>query len=450
MLADKLLSAAHQPGGSPHDTDREVRLDPLRAPSRPIFRPIFRPTCGPTCGPSSRSKPCPVFRPICRPISHEVRHLELLKKRFGEVALQHCEVMLRDVGESRRITTGIHKHFGDTDIQVPSPHPHPDPNPNLNPNPNPNPNPDPDSNPNMDIQVVDVTVVSRTCWPSLPAEVFQLPTKVQQQLDRYEKQFLHAKAPRKLAWKPALGCVTLDVHFDDGSVVRDVTCTPLHATILHHFGERRRWPLKELAEALGVSRDLTKRKLRLWLNRGFLHEVPPDGKDGDTTYTAASSLGNGDAPRHVTEEDDEGDGADAKAKQLEDEMKVCMDTLYPPPPTTHHPPPTTHHLPPTTYHLPPTTYHLPPTTYHSPRTTYHPPPTTHPPTTYPPTYDPPPTTHRCTNSMSWVCSPTSSRCPSTASIICSRCSCSRTTATAATTGRSRRVHAIVLCLSYLH
>lgn len=239
MLADKLLSAVYQPGGSPHDTDREVR------------------------------------------------HLELLKKRFGEAALQHCEVMLRDVGESRRITTGIHKHFGDTDIQV-----------------------------------VDVTVVSRTCWPLLPAEVFQLPTKVQQQLDRYEKQFLHAKAPRKLAWKPALGCVTLDVHFDDGSVVREVTCTPLHATILHHFGERRRWPLKELAEALGVSRDLTKRKLRLWLNRGFLHEVPPDGKDGDTTYTAASSLGNGDAPRHVTEEDDDGDGADAKAKQLEDEMKV--------------------------------------------------------------------------------------------------------------------------------
>ena len=28
MLADKLLSAAHQPGGSPHDTDREVRPGP--------------------------------------------------------------------------------------------------------------------------------------------------------------------------------------------------------------------------------------------------------------------------------------------------------------------------------------------------------------------------------------------------------------------------------------
>ena len=73
--------------------------------------------------------------------------------------------------------------------------------------------------------------------------------------------------------------------------MRDVTCTPLHATILHHFGERRRWPLQELAAALGVSRDLTKRKLGLWLNRGFLSEVPPEGTEGDTTYMAVSSLG---------------------------------------------------------------------------------------------------------------------------------------------------------------
>ena len=220
--------------------------------------------------------------------------------------------------------------------------------------------------------MVDVTVVSRTCWPLLPAEVFQLPTKVQQQLDRYEKQFLHAKAPRKLAWKPALGCVTLDVHFDDGSVVRDVTCTPLHATILHHFGERRRWPLKELAETLAVSRDLTKRKLGLWLNRGFLHEVPPDVKDGDTTYEAVSSLGTGDAPRHVTEEEDDSDGADAKAKQLEDEMKVCTGTLLPS--TTNHLPPITYNPPPTTHQLPHVTYHLPPTTHHPPPTTQNPPP----------------------------------------------------------------------------
>ena len=38
-----------------------------------------------------------------------MRHLELLKKRFGDAALASCEVMLRDVDESRRITKQIHQ-----------------------------------------------------------------------------------------------------------------------------------------------------------------------------------------------------------------------------------------------------------------------------------------------------------------------------------------------------
>jgi len=50
--------------------------------------------------------------------------------------------------------------------------------------------------------------------------------------------------------------------------------------------------------------------------------VAPEGTESDTTYMAVSSLGSGDAPRHVAEDEDDADGADAKAKQLEDEMKV--------------------------------------------------------------------------------------------------------------------------------
>ena len=34
----------------------------------------------------------------------DVKHLELLKRRFGDGALLHCEIMLKDVEESRRIT----------------------------------------------------------------------------------------------------------------------------------------------------------------------------------------------------------------------------------------------------------------------------------------------------------------------------------------------------------
>ena len=37
----------------------------------------------------------------------EIRYLELLKLRFGEAQLHYCEVMLKDVADSRRINTHI-------------------------------------------------------------------------------------------------------------------------------------------------------------------------------------------------------------------------------------------------------------------------------------------------------------------------------------------------------
>ena len=61
-----------------------------------------------------------------------MRHLELLKKRFGDSALSSCEVMLRDVDESRRVTRQIHQHFGDAAAEM-----------------------------------LDATVLSRLCWPAL-------------------------------------------------------------------------------------------------------------------------------------------------------------------------------------------------------------------------------------------------------------------------------------------
>ena len=38
----------------------------------------------------------------------EIRNLELLKLRFGEAPLHQCEVMLKDVGDSKRINTALH------------------------------------------------------------------------------------------------------------------------------------------------------------------------------------------------------------------------------------------------------------------------------------------------------------------------------------------------------
>ena len=102
----------------------------------------------------------------------EVRNLELLKKRFGEAALSSCEVMLRDIAESRRVTRAVQRHLDDEECKV-----------------------------------LDATIVSRLCWPALSTDAFTLPPRMAAEMARFEKQFMHHKAPRKLVWKPALGCV---------------------------------------------------------------------------------------------------------------------------------------------------------------------------------------------------------------------------------------------------
>lgn len=38
----------------------------------------------------------------------EIRNLELLKLRFGDSVLHNCEVMLKDIGDSKRIDAHIH------------------------------------------------------------------------------------------------------------------------------------------------------------------------------------------------------------------------------------------------------------------------------------------------------------------------------------------------------
>ena len=51
---------------------------------------------------------------------------------------------------------------------------------------------------------LEATIVSRLCWPPLAADELELPKGVARELKRFEKQFLHIKAPRKLVWTPRI------------------------------------------------------------------------------------------------------------------------------------------------------------------------------------------------------------------------------------------------------
>ena len=50
----------------------------------------------------------------------EIRNLELLKLRFGDAPLHQCEVMLKDVGDSKRINTNLHSFKTEDAAAIPA------------------------------------------------------------------------------------------------------------------------------------------------------------------------------------------------------------------------------------------------------------------------------------------------------------------------------------------
>ena len=44
-------------------------------------------------------------------IDEEIKNLELLKLKFGDIYLQNCNIIVKDVKESKRISNNIHKSF---------------------------------------------------------------------------------------------------------------------------------------------------------------------------------------------------------------------------------------------------------------------------------------------------------------------------------------------------
>lgn len=132
----------------------------------------------------------------------EIRHLELLKRRFGENQLHYCEVMLKDVYDSKRIDGNIQSDSG---YDVESQH-----------------------------FPTSALILSAQFWPPFKEEWnLELPKPVKDQLAKYMKAFEALKGNRTLCWKPHLGNVNLEIELKDRKLSLNVT--PIHATIIINF-----------------------------------------------------------------------------------------------------------------------------------------------------------------------------------------------------------------------
>lgn len=173
--------------------------------------------------------------------AREIRNVELLKLRFGESHMHYCEVMLKDVADSRRINSNIHEE----ERRLPA-----------------------EEQPTLPLSAM---IISSEFWPQLKEEKMELPAVASKAMEDYTHRFEKLKAMRTLRWKPQLGSVTLDLELEDRTIT-DLTVSPIHAAIILHFQDKGTWTLEELSGVLGVPQEMVRRKLALWQQQGVLRE----------------------------------------------------------------------------------------------------------------------------------------------------------------------------------
>ncbi|KAF9164413.1 Anaphase-promoting complex subunit 2 [Actinomortierella ambigua] len=166
-------------------------------------------------------------------IDREIRQLELLKLRFGDTDLHHCEVMLADMAESKRINANIRSHPHETPVLA--------------------------------------TVASRFYWPTIQCETLVLPPKMQEMLDDYNAAYMQSRPAQKLEFMPTLGLVELEIELKDRTL--SVQVPPVSAAIISMFEDKNTWSLADLSRELQHPEELLEKRVQYWVREGVLRSL---------------------------------------------------------------------------------------------------------------------------------------------------------------------------------
>ncbi|GBP16666.1 Anaphase-promoting complex subunit 2 [Eumeta japonica] len=219
----------------------------------------------------------------------EIRCLELLKLRFGESQLHFCEVMLKDISDSKRINALIQqdKEFESLNKKI----------------------------------VSNAMILSAQFWPPFKDESLELPEEIKIHLEAYTKAFEALKGNRTLSWKPHLGNVNIEIEIGDKKL--DLTVSPFNATLIMHFQDKPEWSLEDLHQAMKVPVTVLRRKIIYWQSLGLLSEkytdyyILTEGGDGNKSHVSTNQV------QEMVCEDDEAESAMASAHdQREGELQV--------------------------------------------------------------------------------------------------------------------------------
>ncbi|KAK4197029.1 putative anaphase-promoting complex subunit 2 [Triangularia verruculosa] len=209
----------------------------------------------------------------------EMRVLNLLKRRFGDAALQNCDVMIRDIQESRKLNSRIrkwefHPHLPESNI----------PGQPLLVTPGnrgrgvatPQPQTKEKEKEQKDPEY-HARILSRLYWPPLEREHFLLPAPIVELQERYAKGYESLKLNRKLTWLNQLGQTRVELELEDRTVTVD--CDTVQATVIHAFQspDSSSSPVKKAVDdlylELQLDEDLIAAACEFWTRKKVLRKV---------------------------------------------------------------------------------------------------------------------------------------------------------------------------------
>ena len=199
----------------------------------------------------------------------EIAVIEHLKARLGESLLQGCEVMLRDVTDSRKVDEFIRK--GQLEHE--------------------------DADPSLPKYVLHTKILSRLFWPNMNDQDFEVPAQMHSQHRQFERDFEAIKQSRKLTWLNSLGHVELDLYLEDREFHEEVL--PWQAAVIEKFDDESpgrqvdepiMWTTALLSRSLNMMPALVRSACMFWVSKRILIEVPTAGEGPSDAYMVLESL----------------------------------------------------------------------------------------------------------------------------------------------------------------
>ncbi|RAR04662.1 f-box domain-containing protein [Stemphylium lycopersici] len=240
----------------------------------------------------------------------EIRLLELIKVRLGDDKLQACEVMLRDVLESRRINGTIRTTTSvpianslvtpdhrSREPQTPDGRHPRTPQPRRPARSKQNATPSGPATASSTGPTLNAQILSSFFWPQLRDDTFRVPAQIDALQKEYESRFERIKGMRKLRWMNGLGTSSITLTFDDRTEEFD-QLTPWQVSVIYAFqpqpneesttttkgGEGLTRNVPQLEEMLEMDESLINQALSFWVGKSVLRFHAP------STYSIIESL----------------------------------------------------------------------------------------------------------------------------------------------------------------